>query len=60
MELNVSIFHNMVSFSCFLVEVGLFNCNPVLRGTRNLPQETLSTAASFRLTRGLQLHLEIA
>src|ERR1043166_1314122 len=31
----------------FLVEVGLFNCNPVLRETRSLPQETLSTVPSL-------------
>src|SRR5436189_4236835 len=36
------------------------NCNPVPYGIRNLPQETLCTAASIRLTRGSSCDLEIA
>jgi hypothetical protein len=33
------------------------NCNPVPRGTRNHLLETLWTAGSLRLTRGIQLDL---
>jgi hypothetical protein len=43
-----------------LVQVGLFNCKPVLRGSGNLPRDTLSTAALLRADSGQQLDLEIA
>jgi hypothetical protein len=44
----------VIFFVFIFIEVGLFNCNPVPRGTK-----TLSRATSLRLTR-LQLDLEIS
>src|SRR6266550_6902954 len=43
---------DVIFFVFIFIEVGLFNCNPVPRGTKTLSQETLSRAASLRLTRG--------
>jgi hypothetical protein len=39
----------------FLVELGLFDRNPVLRGTRSFPQETLFNGALTSADSGLQL-----
>ena len=51
-------FHILVFI--FLFEVGLFNCNPVLRGTKNKPLQDILNSGLIAADSGLQLDLEIA
>jgi hypothetical protein len=50
----------MISFFVFWVEVGLFNCNPGLRGTQEPSLRDALNSGLVSVDSGLQLNLEIA